>query len=70
MDAGRAVETGNHAALLAQDGLYRRLVATYEATVQIVIEPIRIRMQSACHACPPAQADRPPSAGGFSPACC
>ena len=31
MDAGRAVETGSHAALLAQDGLYRRLVATYEA---------------------------------------
>ena len=30
MDAGRAVETGSHAALLAQDGLYRRLVATYE----------------------------------------
>ena len=31
MDAGRAVETGSHAALLAQDGLYRRLVATYES---------------------------------------
>ncbi len=31
MDAGRAVETGNHAALMAQDGLYRRLVATHEA---------------------------------------
>jgi ATP-binding cassette, subfamily C, bacterial CydD len=30
MDAGRAVETGSHAALLAQNGLYRRLVATYE----------------------------------------
>ena len=30
MDAGRAVETGSHRALLAQDGLYRRLVATYE----------------------------------------
>jgi len=31
MDAGRAVETGSHRALLAQDGLYRRLAATYEA---------------------------------------
>jgi len=31
MDAGRAVETGSHRALLAQDGFYRRLVATYEA---------------------------------------
>jgi len=38
MDAGRAVETGSHRALLAQDGLYRRLAATYEAgdTTQIV----------------------------------
>jgi len=31
MDAGRAVGTGSHRALLAQDGLYRRLVASYEA---------------------------------------
>jgi ABC-type multidrug transport system fused ATPase/permease subunit len=29
MDAGRAVETGTHAALLAQDSLYARLVAGY-----------------------------------------
>ena len=31
MDAGRAVGTSSHRALLAQDGLYRRLVASYEA---------------------------------------
>jgi ABC-type multidrug transport system fused ATPase/permease subunit len=31
MDAGRAVETGTHAELLAQNGLYTRLVASYTA---------------------------------------
>ncbi len=32
MDGGRAVEIGSHRSLLAQDGLYRRLVTTYQAT--------------------------------------
>lgn len=30
MQQGRAIETGTHAALLAQDGVYRQLVASYE----------------------------------------
>ena len=32
MDAGRAAETGTHHALLAQNGRYRQLVMTYQAT--------------------------------------
>jgi len=31
LEAGRAVQSGSHAQLLAQDGLYRRLVLAYEA---------------------------------------
>jgi ABC-type multidrug transport system fused ATPase/permease subunit len=31
MEAGRAAETGTHATLLAQNGLYTHLVATYTA---------------------------------------